>query len=1380
MSDPPIQSPSEQQAHDKIRGYNYQCWLTVEEWLGLGEQDILFTEAAEDFATFSSSKIVDIAQAKATAASITLRSDDTIEAINHYWAFCNQKSGFQVRYSFISTSQATTERGDPFEGTAGITLWQQASEQNDATKAELLLNFLRNDESAKKKLDGSLLKKLQLLSPSEFLEQFVHPVIWDIEHHDIDAVKENVISQLGIIAEKKLGVSSTHASNLSDTLFTTVHRIAESKEKVGLTLSSLNTTLEGYLAAINASINSIRSQSILAGTISGSSGMTIGWDLTDITPPLEIPTEFTRRESAIEHISTKAGGSPFILIEGSSGTGKSTLASIFAKSLGHDCLQFRSRGTEPGRILRGVQECIWLINNHPRRITLIIDDLPWYSMDEGGMVILRALARTATKKRANIIFTNHKSATPRQLSSSGFSELVTIPAPLMVEEEIIDLAIRLGCEEEVAKIWAPIVGVQTLKHPQLVHAHLVGLKRKDWPSLSTAELQSSTKRVIEEQTHAQHMLSLIEPHEIELLTRLSTYYGTFTKDHAMTIGESLEPLLGANVVFESLIGPWIEPQESGRYQITPLLGRSLVTNTSTNRQRLLNEAAADAIVSCKPLEARDAASALFNAIEGDASTHATGLVIQFLTAPEEHINALLTHISWIQFIQPDGSVIFEGHPALDYLIRILQFRVSAFVAPEKCEHFLALCDQMSQTAEIKRGGASLESILAVSIISTDPQAVSFSRIFWAMDVINSSIPALIEELGDPVEKDSELNSKFDSAEDGCIFTLSAKVWQRASSNQGLRELFDFLGDMSGDEKRFSDTLKTLTQHAALALGAFDEVWLDESKKEEPDWEKAIDLFSHCMAVSQSWGCELLTACSAHSISVIQDDYLNDVDKAAEILIGLESNIPEVRSIISEQKGKISLSLKQYEDAQAHFEESIEHNPWREYTSSSILNAYHNAGVSAAYAEDWESSASHFKSAFRIAQDDQLWTRAVGFAADAGYSFWEYGDKVAAVSHLKEALSLVKQMPSFVTDLASLQVQKILGNMLLQLNWNNKPALINKELSTTIVPGMCSNLGTNEGLRELTPPVLDFQWAFLLKIEFEQTRDSAVWEEYSQQLLEHAHPSLKFLVLSVKARKCLRDGSEESLLRLGYELATSLLFSTRPKSQEELKDFQNWNIGDIPQSAKDQIGTESPYPINFLLMCGITSAVFGGNEPTDLIKSWKQDIGSDELSISGLHDWLSLVENAYSKGVVEAFEATLQADTLWERWSAALKLVNPASEAKHDPTILLAASLAFLIFGWHDVTQYEIVDDAYELIDTNLSALWKKACENRYAFDSPTLFIPPIRELACNPTGKVSHIAELIIAAQSAVKNSSLPPALLDQVKELRESTANDVNSDLKV
>ena len=86
MADTPqgLIADSSRQAPDTIRGFVFQLWHSVHAWLELGEDEQLFLEGAEDFDTVSPSAAT-ASQTKATAASISLRSDSALQAIRNYW-----------------------------------------------------------------------------------------------------------------------------------------------------------------------------------------------------------------------------------------------------------------------------------------------------------------------------------------------------------------------------------------------------------------------------------------------------------------------------------------------------------------------------------------------------------------------------------------------------------------------------------------------------------------------------------------------------------------------------------------------------------------------------------------------------------------------------------------------------------------------------------------------------------------------------------------------------------------------------------------------------------------------------------------------------------------------------------------------------------------------------------------------------------------------------------------------------------------------------------------------------------------------------------------------------------------------------------------------
>jgi len=70
-----------------------------------------------------------------------------------------------------------------------------------------------------------------------------------------------------------------------------------------------------------------------------------------------------------------------------------------------------------------------------------------------------------------------------------------------------------------------------------------------------------------------------------------------------------------------------------------------------------------------------------------------------------------------------------------------------------------------------------------------------------------------------------------------------------------------------------------------------------------------------------------------------------------------------------------------------------------------------------------------------------------------------------------------------------------------------------------------------------------------------------------------------------------------------------------------------------------------------------------------------------------------------------------------------------------------------------------------LVDREISLKWVGACEQRFAFSMPTLFIPEIKALAGNFDGTVAHIAKIALAAAPALR-VNIPKSLLDAIRSV--------------
>lgn len=1359
MTDAPLESPKNQQAHHTLRGYGFQCWLSVESWLNLKDDDILFVGCAEDYAVFNKQENeAVVSQAKNTAAKLTLRSDDILDSINHYWDFRCQDQSLKIRYCFVTTSDVTIEKGNPFADIAGITHWMDVAKSGDVNKLETLIKFLRTDDSVKAKLTPSLSKFIQSSSPSDILDRLIRPIVWDTQQQEIAGVKEAVIVRLSSLLEKQFGASPSHAKNCADSLFAVIYDFGSEVKKSPMTRGHLLNVLENNIRPSQIAALSAQRNGLLGNMMASGSGPSHTWDFAKALPPTQIHESFSKREQAVRTLLESIEKTPFLMIEGSSGMGKSTLAQIVSFQIGGDWLHFRTRESDLNLIIRGLRESVSVIAEGTNPTCLIIDDLPWEKLDASAFSTMRALSHVARQRGAHFIFTNHQAPAKRILESACLSDLIICKAPEMIDEEIIELSMLHGCDDRaLAERWAKLIAIQTARHPQLIHAVIIELDAKGWPKVSIEEFHWTNEQVKEQREKCKILLAQRTQEELELLTRLSAFLSTFTREYAISVASEHVRIAGAGVVFEKLLGPWIESTGAGKFQISNLIGKSLFTDLPEELREQMNVFAAKSIMKTKTLDVSDAADALWNAICGKSSSYANPLILKFIMSPNEHHETLSLHLSWLQFIATDPKqTVFDDYPAVDFMLRVLQFKVCSDVAPDESLRFLKFCDSALDSMTDDPLSDTLKLTLAIAILSVNSDSVDTSRVFWAIDMMKEKYPSLTSEMkADGIEIPKMPEVDFIDSEHSMIFYTASIVWLNANTLKGLRSLIDFLASQEKDKR--DRTLTEIFQFKALALHAFDHSWLQVEKEDKQDWSQVLGLFNEVLDKANEWECSSLATCAAKGLSVIYDEYLNDPQAACETLDKIHSEDPENISVLSELRGKLALTAKDYEAAQSHFEAALNNNPFDLVGPESTLIHYHNAGSAAGRADDWEASTTHFINAHRLAIANKNWTRAVAFATDAAYSYWRINEYQKCIDCLRDALSLCTRMPNTSEDLAALKVQKLLGNTLLQLAWakHNTP---DQEISASITVGMCSNLEQNEALRDIPPPMLDFAWYFLLKLEFENTQSSDLWDSTSPRLLKTQHIGLRCQILDLQARKQIQDCSYSELISTASNLAVAYYIGTQRKNDEP---FHEWNDTRLDDPTI-RVQMEEVYSVPFILMIGISHAVISGIKLEMILDPWRTYLESDSR-ITGLTELLTKIEEAFNANLDTLITAVFESPLNWNRWSSCLRLTQ---EKQLDARVLYGVSIFFLLREWQSAP-IGALTDFYLTLDQHLSKLWMKACNNRYQFKNPTLFVPEIRELSSKPDGTVQHLAKLVIAAHAAI-NVNLPEGSYAEIRVLAE------------
>ena len=122
----PLPRTPQREALGAMGGYDYQIWRSIESWVMLADDEVLFLEGAEDIDRVSSSETTTV-QVKRTEDGVSLNSQNARDAIRNFWATAERSPTRQVKFVYLTTSSIAKERDARFGGLPGIEAWGKAA-----------------------------------------------------------------------------------------------------------------------------------------------------------------------------------------------------------------------------------------------------------------------------------------------------------------------------------------------------------------------------------------------------------------------------------------------------------------------------------------------------------------------------------------------------------------------------------------------------------------------------------------------------------------------------------------------------------------------------------------------------------------------------------------------------------------------------------------------------------------------------------------------------------------------------------------------------------------------------------------------------------------------------------------------------------------------------------------------------------------------------------------------------------------------------------------------------------------------------------------------------------------------------------------------------
>ena len=1129
-----LKANPKRQAHNQLRGYLYQIWHSVDAWLDLADNEILYLEGAEDFDRVSDNTATAV-QVKDTQHKITLRSKEVNDAIDHYWELRTNHPDRSVKFCLLTRSKIGVERDDPFEGQPGLHVWSRCS--GDKASITKISEFLQ----AEGKISEEVTDFLKQAEPQQIYEQLIEPIAWETDSADASSVEQS-ISEKVIHHGDRHGISSFNAEKVVDHLLKEAFVVATRKENRELTLVRFFKIFDDN-TRVSVPIQDTRAQQPidLKVVLDNIKAALIG-DSPDITiqpqPPIQntIPPLFpdvTSRTELLTSIQAKLQSDGIAVIQGGAGRGKTTLAKLTANDISGSWLWLNFTNRESSQAVQLLQQLAITVSNQSSPVNVVLDDLNLQLQkyeDALGIVVYAVRERSAKL----LITSQHKP--PNNLTRNlGVSSSVTINVPNFTESEIEQFAEQMGCPADDVKNWATLIQAHTGGHPRLVHARLDRLREEEWKQQDTIEsILQTPQEVVEEREQARQLLMDFPEDRREFLYRLSLLT-EFRKDYALNIGEIPESILHPGDVFSQLVGPWIDQVNETYYTISPLLTNAANQVWSESKRKDLHAQIANAILETEDLTTIEARAVLTHSMVGQNKEGLISVIHALMTAPQNDWEKLIQEFSWMRSIKTDPpEELFPGDAFVNHLFRSLQYRIVVAVEPESAPKILELWDKETkphkphQVYLLNRLMLATDALRYYQVSLPSKQMVGYLKEIIDITDSHKDVQEMYFNSMGQLEEYNTGKSNYFS------FLFSFIYARRPIYAPFLNDLIDALDELQPEIRTL--LLADFEDDTIDPRLLIDGVWSSEAERENPDWTRCLQVFDKVIEKTIAWGYPHFAAAAARCKAMIYDECLNQLDTAHKVLQDMVSKVGP-SPVIEEVQASIYLHQENYKEALNIYERILpEWNPPSGQLDVMPSEGCRRAAICAAYLGDWEKAATFLEDGPKRTHKIVNPERYIGLYADAGFAQFKAGNMSDSIKLLTLALQKFGMLRQDNTDVKYFTLKKRLAGT---ISWMEGHERENYPPEFGEPPvAFCSDPETNEQFLTLPDCPVGYSWLNLAKIEYKFELGMTVFQQALQISDRDAYPTLSYFLSHLEAQYDFRNKTFDDLPRRIHQLANA--------------------------------------------------------------------------------------------------------------------------------------------------------------------------------------------------------------------------------------------------
>jgi len=1383
----------ERQATATIRGFAYQCYQTIRAWLQCASDEELRCEFAEDFDLIRRDlegqvTEAELNQVKHEKKNVTLNTDCVVRLINNFFRHKsrNPQLRLTIRLCAIADRGKESQVNWP-HATCGMDLWDQVrgrklSEQEQTTA----INALRSHLQSSSHLSREAKAFLSASDDSMILSEFVDRIFWDTGQLPFGEIQKDIHR---ILLDRERSISDPlEVEQVINRLWRKVMDLLASDSDRRLTRADLESilseettarvdrTILGQMASdighTNLTVTNILA-TIASTKLDTSDPIQIrfeGFSLTEELPPL--PAICSQRSEIVKDIRSKCPGRSVLWIYGSTGYGKTTITNLLVRDLNTKFLWFRLRGLYDFKLISALAFILKTLSavSTNEKLVVVLDDITLGDTNTTSMELLERILESVQKHaKEPLLIISSQGSVPSRLTDLLGDQLITFDMPEMSGDEIKELIINGGLvDQELFAFWTTFIEARTKGHPQLVGAYVSYGKDISWKFsaedfITTPQTAESVKR------ESRQLLgqSILSSDARELAKRLSVVNISFQRDFALAIARMDPSLKEPGHAFDSLLGPWIEIMGRDQYCLSPLLEGYAASEVGQTGLISYYRMTAYAWFRQKTFNQAQFIQFVTAALLGKEEFLVAHTSYVLLTMQTEKFQIMAKEISLICLFGINGDGILQDlKPLARVLFRMGLLRIAVHTGQTTI--YGKLDAAVLSDLEPHEGEEFYRNLLFIRYIQTSiertPPILMKERIRRAIKAVEFFQNRLV---------DDHYIAALD--QHSSIGSLLMVVTSQLESLDDLQYLFETLGQQSADVIRLSFAgFEKLPDMLPLLL---DRVWVAESKKEAPEWEKCQLLFSNIMNFAFEHKIVWLFAGAARAKMVVSDEYMNNAELALEIGRNARQKLGETHAVIDLAESTVRYRRDEYAGFVTLFNKVDQTTPPEQLTLERIFGL-RRAIIACSNTQSWETIRRYADRGRELADSllDKIFAgiAVIAFYLEKAWAYQEEGDRVSAIEQFEMALKLAESFSDQRQPLFHI-LRLRFGHTLTWLSYSSgtESESGSKQLYGSSRPfcGMFANLESPTQPLEKSGAPYQGLWAMLakyaawhvpnerlkffaaqaLRSTFDGQWYLAVWSARQALFASNlAHEDFDAALISgleylriQTIGSVLRDEGKESIIE-GYGELDSLELSMEQRSK--------WAEA-TPSLVFEPIlmtlcSTDKPVEINFKNWSSILSDAFSYNDAILKNLEWVE-IGLRATNGDG--DVIAKAKNA-AQNLTEETPAIQRLAQLICCASNALS-VSECVSAQASFLLAMPRILHNTVFG-HAFTRM-------------VAKRWMfLAREQRFLISSPTFYVPRIQEAASQKVPTISECAELLLLVAGAVR-LTWPQQMLEGLNHLR-------------